>query len=239
MEHKIELLVIEDNPSTLKMLNFLLEQEGYVVHVASTVTAGMAVLHRQTVDLLVVDIMLPDGNGVQVCRRMRDEGWRMPILVISALGTPVDKVGAFESGADDYMTKPFDPSEVVARVHALARRTHQAWAPALQTRLCAGVACLDVANQRIEVNGTDQVIPLTKMESQLLHVLLRNAGHVVARDQLITEAWGADYEGSSNQLEVYVHRLRRKLRGAIGDEEVIRTVPGGSYEVPAQTPSPV
>jgi DNA-binding response OmpR family regulator len=239
MEHKMELVVIEDNPSTLKMLNFLLEQEGYIVHAASTVAAGMAALHGQSVDLLVVDIMLPDGNGVQVCRRLRDEGWRLPILVISALGTHVDKVEAFEGGADDYMTKPFDPSEVVARVHALARRTHQAGAPALQTRLCVGVACLDVANQRIEVSGTDQVIPLTKMESQLLHVLLRNVGHVVGRDQLITEAWGADYEGSSNQLEVYVHRLRRKLRAALGDEEVIRTVPGGSYEVPARTTTAV
>jgi DNA-binding response OmpR family regulator len=122
-------------------------------------------------------------------------------------------------------------------VHALARRTHQAWAPSLQTRLCVGGACLDVPNQRLEVQGAGRVIPLTKMEAQLLHVLLRNAGRVVARDQLITEAWGADYEGSSNQLEVYVHRLRRKLRDALGEEEVIRTVPGGSYEVPAPASS--
>ena len=237
MEHRIEVLVIEDNPSTLKMLNFLLQQEGYTVHTAATMAAGMAVLQREPVDLLVIDVMLPDGNGLQVCRRLRAEGALMPILVISALGTQLDKVGAFEGGADDYMTKPFDPSEVVARVHALARRTHQAWAPALQTRLCVGVACLDVAKQCIEVEGADHIIPLTKMEAQLLHVLLRNAGHVVARDQLITEAWGADYEGSSNQLEVYVHRLRRKLRVALGAAEVIRTVPGGSYEVPAHAGS--
>ncbi len=227
------LLIIEDNPSTLKMLAFLLEQEGYRVLTAATAEGGVTILRREPVDLVVLDVMLPDSNGLQICRQIRNEGMSLPVLVISALSGRTDKLNALDGGADDYMTKPFDPAEVVARVHSLARRTQPTLAPELQTRLCVGDICLDTHNQLIVLLHSGKEVPLTKMEAQLLHVLMRNAGEVVSHDRLISEAWGPNYEGSSNQLEVYVHRLRNKLRKELGSQDLIRTVPGSGYEVVA------
>jgi DNA-binding response OmpR family regulator len=225
------LLIIEDNPSTLKMLAFLLANEGHEVRTAATAASGIEILRQEPVDLVVLDVMLPDSNGLQICRQIRHEGMRLPILVISALGGRTDKLNALDGGADDYMTKPFDPAEVVARVHSLARRTQPTLAPQLQTRLCVGEVCLDTQSQAVVLVESGREVPLTKMEAQLLHVLMRNAGQVVSHERLISEAWGANYDGSSNQLEVYVHRLRNKLRKELGNRELIRTVPGSGYEI--------
>jgi DNA-binding response OmpR family regulator len=228
----MHLLVVEDNPSTLKMLTFLLSNEGYIVHTATKGLEALEVLNSEPVDLIVLDVMLPDCNGLQVCRQVRDQGLTIPILVISALGRQEDKVAALNEGADDYVTKPFDPSEVLARVRSLIRRTQPTFAHELQTRLCVGPVCLDAPSQTVLISGTnaDHSIELTKMECSLLHVLMRNAGDVMPHDQLIAEAWGVDYEGSSNQLEVYIHRLRTKLRKALPDMDLIRTIPGSGYE---------
>jgi DNA-binding response OmpR family regulator len=235
----MRILVIEDNPSTLKMVTFLLENEGYTVHGMASALRGIELLRRESVDLVILDVMLPDGNGQEICRQIRREGLSMPILVISALGSRGDKLTALEGGADDYLTKPFDPAEVVARTHSLIRRTQPTLAPELQTKLCVGNVCLDVHNQAIVLPDQGKEVPLTKMEAQLLHVLMRNAGQVMSHDRLISEAWGNHYEGSSNQLEVYVHRLRGKLRGEAGDQAVIRTVPGSGYELVVQSANSV
>src|SRR4051812_20942108 len=208
----MQLLIVEDNPSTLKMLAFLLRNEGYAVHAVSNANTGLELLRNEPIDCLVLDVMLPDISGLQICRQLRNEGFSLPVLVISALGRRDDKLAALEEGADDYMTKPFDPSEVIARVHSLIRRTQPTMAPKLQTMLCVGEVCLDALNQSLVITSTQNTVELTKMEAQLLHVLMRNAGEVVSHERLISEAWGTDYEGSSNQLEVYVHRLRNKLR---------------------------
>jgi DNA-binding response OmpR family regulator len=226
----MQLLVVEDNPSTLKMLAFLLRNEGYTVYAVPTAGEGVAILRNEPIDLLVLDVMLPDGNGLQICRQIRNEGFSLPILVISALARRDDKLAALDEGADDYMTKPFDPSEVVARVHSLIRRTQPTMAPQLQTMLCVGDVCLDALNQSLLITTTQNTVELTKMEAQLLHVLMRNAGEVVSHERLISEAWGTDYEGSSNQLEVYVHRLRNKLRKEVPDVELIKTIQGSGYE---------
>lgn len=228
----MQLLIIEDNPSTLKMLAFLLRNEGYEVHAVSNANTGLDMLRNEPIDLLVLDVMLPDGSGLQICRQLRNEGITIPILVISALGLRDDKLAALTEGADDYMTKPFDPSEVVARVHSLIRRTQPTLAPQLQTMLCVGNVCLDALNQSMVImsNRAGHSVELTKMESQLLHVLMRNAGNVVSHERLISEAWGTDYEGSSNQLEVYVHRLRSKLRKEVPGRELIKTIQGSGYE---------
>lgn len=226
----MQLLVVEDNPSTLKMLAFLLRNEGYSVHAVSSAHVGLDLLRNEPIDLLVLDVMLPDGSGLQICRKLREEGMTLPILVISALGRRDDKLAALNEGADDYMTKPFDPSEVVARVHSLIRRTQPTLGPQLQTMLCVGKVCLDALNQCFTLHGSGRTIELTKMEAQLLHVLMRNAGQVVSHERLISEAWGSDYEGSSNQLEVYVHRLRNKLRKEVPGIELIKTIQGSGYE---------
>src|SRR3954453_4653837 len=230
--HPMELLVVEDNPSTLKMLAFLLRNEGYAVHAVSNANTGLELLRNEPIDCLVLDVMLPDISGLQICRQLRNEGFTLPILVISALGRRDDKLAALQEGADDYMTKPFDPSEVVARVHSLIRRTQPTLAPQLQTMLCVGELCLDALNQSVQVGEGPgaRVVELTKMEAQLLHVLMRNAGNVVSHERLISEAWGTDYEGSSNQLEVYVHRLRNKLRKEVPSMELIKTIQGSGYE---------
>src|SRR3954469_23561017 len=160
----MELLVVEDNPSTLKMLAFLLRNEGYKVHAVSTASNGLDLLRNESIDLLVLDVMLPDGSGLQVCRQIRSEGLPLPILVISALGRRDDKLAALNEGADDYMTKPFDPSEVVARAHSLIRRTQPIMAPQLQTMLCIGEVCLDALNQSLVVSSSGHSVELTKME---------------------------------------------------------------------------
>jgi DNA-binding response OmpR family regulator len=226
----MQLLIVEDNPSTLKMLAFLLRNEGYTVHAVANANTGLDLLRNEPIDLLVLDVMLPDVSGLQICRQIRNEGLTLPILVISALGRRDDKLAALNEGADDYMTKPFDPSEVVARVHSLIRRTQPTLAPQLQTMLCVGKVCLDALKQSFVVGDLGNTVELTRMEAQLLHVLMRNAGHVVSHERLISEAWGTDYEGSSNQLEVYVHRLRNKLRQELPGVELIKTIQGSGYE---------
>ena len=226
----MQLLIIEDNYATQKMLAFLLRNEGYTVYAASNATEGIDLLKTEPIDLLVLDLMLPDMDGMEVCRLIRKEGMTLPVLVISALDRRDDKLLALSEGADDYMTKPFEPSEVVARVHSLIRRTKPTMSPQLQTMLCIRNVCLDVIRQAIVVPGTTQRIDLTKMESQMLHVLMRNAGTVISHERLISEAWGDDYEGSSNQLEVYIHRLRDKLRRVLPGVEMIKTIQGSGYE---------
>lgn len=222
----MQLLVVEDNPPTLKLLAFMLRNEGYTVHAVSSGNAALDLLKNELIDLIVLDLMLPDVSGLEICRQVRDEGFSLPILILSALDTREDKVEALNKGADDYMTKPFDPTEVIARVHSLIRRTQPIMAPHLQTLLCMGGVCLDVRNQTLKSDEPQSAIELTKMEAQLLHVLMRNAGQVVSHNRLISEAWGNEYEASSNQLEVYVHRLRSKLPNA----DLIRTIQGRGYE---------
>src|SRR6478672_720508 len=134
----MQILIIEDNPSTLKMVAFLLENEGYTVHALPTIANGLALLRAQPIDLLLLDVMLPDGSGLQVCRQLRANGYTLPILLLSALGSRNDTLAALDAGADDYIIKPFDPGEVLARVHSLVRRTQPTMAPELQTRLCVG-----------------------------------------------------------------------------------------------------
>ncbi len=210
----MQLLVVEDNPPTLKLLAFMLQNEGYTVHAASNGISALELLKNELIDLIILDLMLPDMSGIDICRHIRKEGFSLPVLVLSALDTRATKVEALNQGADDYMTKPFDPTEVIARVHSLIRRTQPTLAPQLQTMLCMRGVCLDVRNQTLNTDDPKDVIELTRMETQLLHVMMRNAGHVVSQTRLITEAWGNEYEASSNQLEVYVHRLRSKLPDA-------------------------
>src|SRR5436305_3781181 len=137
------------------MLAFLLRNEGYKVHAVTSASMGLDLLRNESIDLLVLDVMLPDVSGLQVCRQIRNEGLTLPILVISALGRRDDKLAALNEGADDYMTKPFDPAEVVARVHSLIRRTQPTLAPELQTMLCVGNLCLDAPQQSVVVAHTD------------------------------------------------------------------------------------
>ncbi len=222
----MQLLVVEDNPPTQKMLAFMLRNEGYTVHTVSDGATALEILKNELIDLIVLDLMLPDISGLQICKQIRKDGLALPVLIISAMDSREDKVAALNEGADDYMTKPFDPAEVIARVHSLIRRTQPTMAPQLQTMLCINGVCLDVRNNMLKLERQDSAVELTKMEAQLLHALMRNAGQVVSHNRLISEAWGHDYEASSNQLEVYVHRLRSKLP----DGEMIRTIQGRGYE---------
>ena len=226
----MQLLIVEDNASTLKLLTFLLSNEGYKVLSATTGAEALEILDNEPVDLLVLDVMLPDMNGLEICKELRQNGLTVPILVLSALSQRDNKMEALSKGADDYMTKPFDPSEVAARVHSLIRRTQPTLGHQLQTRLSIRNITLDAPKQALVVAGTDKQVELTKMEAQLLHVLMRNAGHVVEYERLISEAWGVDYEGTSNQLEVYVHRLRSKLQKEAHAGDFIKTIPGSGYE---------
>ena len=173
----------------------------------------MELLRNEPIDLVVLDVMLPDASGLQVCRQIRDEGLGVPILVISALDRRDDKLAALSEGADDYMTKPFDPSEVVARVHSLIRRTQPTLAPQLQTMLCVGQHLPRCAQPVCSCGRRRHAHRAYQDGSPVIARADAQRGHVVSHERLISEAWGNDYEGSSNQLEVYMHRLRKKMRG--------------------------
>jgi len=233
----MQILLVGEDPLTLKLLNFLLTEEGHTVYPSPTVGAGLKVTRGEAIDLVVLDVKVPPGGRSTLFRQLREFKPTLPIMVIAAAATREDQMHALQDGADDYLARPFNPAEVVARVYALARRTLETLAPELQTRLCVGPICLDVRGQTLINTTTARTAHLTGMEVQLLHVLLRNAGRVQVHDRLIVDAWGGDYDGSSNQLEVYIYRLRRHLGQLQVDPDFIHTLPGGNYEVVVQDAS--
>ncbi|HUS15995.1 MAG TPA: response regulator transcription factor [Chloroflexia bacterium] len=235
----MQILLIGEEPLTLKLLNFLLTEEAYKVWPVTSVSDGLAVARREGIDLVVLDAKAPPTGRGPLFQQLRAFEPLLPIVVIAGGASRDDRIRALRDGADDYIAKPFDPAEVAARVYALARRTSEILAPELQTRLCIGPICLDVRGQALINLTTGTTAHLTRMEVQLMHVLMRTAGHVQTHDQVIADAWGGDYEGSSNQLEVYIHRLRRHLRDLGADPHFIRTLAGGSYEVVLQDPERV
>ncbi len=218
------ILIIEDEESYREALAYMLTREGFDVVVAADGQAGLAEYDRAGADLVLLDLMMPGMPGTEVCRQLRSQG-NVAIIMVSARDTEVDKVVGLELGADDYVTKPFSHRELVARIRAVLRR-HSAENPLPEVMEADGVR-IDVERHQVRVDGQD--VRLALREFELLEVLIRNAGRVMTRGQLIDRVWGSDYEGDTKTLDVHIKRLRSKIERDPSRPERLLTVRGLGY----------
>ena len=223
-------LVVEDEESFSDALSYMLRKEGFEVAVAVTGPEALTEFDRSGADIVLLDLMLPEMSGAEVCRQMRQKS-HVPIIMVTARDSEIDKVVGLEIGADDYVTKPYSPRELVARIRAVLRRqlgdgsgTGDPGAAAL----AAGPVRMDVDRHVVTVRGSAVQLPLKEFE--LLELLLRNAGRVLTRGQLIDRVWGADYVGDTKTLDVHVKRLRSKIEPEPSAPRHIVTVRGLGYK---------
>lgn len=219
-------LLVDDDPETSGLLTGLLAESGFRSLSASGGSEMDAVLAAQPVDLILLDIMLPGEDGLSICRRLRATSW-IPIILLTALGAEVDRVVGLEVGADDYVTKPYSSRELVARIRAVLRRRGEAEDHQPQV-LEAGPVRMDVERHVVTVSGQEVNLPLKEFD--LLEYLLRNAGRVLTRAQLIDRVWGADYVGDTKTLDVHVKRLRSKIEPNPAEPRHLITVRGLGYK---------
>ena len=220
------ILVVEDEESFSDPLSYLLRKEGFSVAVAATGPEGLAEYDKNGADLVLLDLMLPGLSGVEVCRQLRFRS-AVPIIMLTAKDSEVDKVVGLEMGADDYVTKPYSTRELLARVRAVLRRHADADEPASAT-LEAGPVRMDVERHVVTVRGKAISMPLKEFE--LLELLLRNVGRVLTRGQLIDRVWGSDYVGDTKTLDVHVKRLRSKIERDPSNPQRLVTVRGLGYK---------
>jgi two-component system response regulator RegX3 len=221
-------LVVEDEESYSDALSYVLRKEGFEVAVAETGPDALDEYDRAGADIVLLDLMLPGLSGTEVCRALRSRG-NVPVIIVSAKDTEVDKVVGLELGADDYVTKPYSPRELLARIRAVLRRGQDV--ELLPDTLEAGPVRMDVERHVVTVAGTEIRLPLKEFE--LLEMLLRNTGRVLTRGQLIDRIWGADYVGDTKTLDVHVKRLRSKLEKDPSNPQHLVTVRGLGYKFEA------
>jgi two-component system, OmpR family, response regulator RegX3 len=221
-------LVVEDEESISDPLSYLLRQEGFEVAVAATGPDGLAEFERNGADIVLLDLMLPGMSGTEVCRALRASS-SVPVIMLTAKDSEIDKVVGLELGADDYVTKPFSARELIARVRAVLRRRGGEPETAGPTALQAGPVRMDVDRHVVTVDGQQVQLPLKEFE--LLELLLRNAGRVLTRSQLIDRVWGADYVGDTKTLDVHVKRLRAKIEPDPAAPRHLLTVRGLGYKL--------
>ncbi len=220
-------LVVEDEASYSEALSYVLRKEGFEVAIAETGPDALAEFDRGGADIVLLDLMLPGLSGTEVCRQLRQRS-AVPIIMVSAKDTEVDKVVGLELGADDYVTKPYSPRELVARIRAVLRRGI-ADDVEDETTLEAGRIRMDVDRHLVTIDGSEVKFPLKEFE--LLEYFLRNPGRVLTRGQLIDRVWGADYVGDTKTLDVHVKRLRAKIEADPAHPVVLTTVRGLGYKL--------
>jgi two-component system response regulator RegX3 len=220
------ILVVEDEESFSDPLSYLLRKEGYEVAVAETGPAALEDFDRSGADLVLLDLMLPGLSGVDVCRALRHRS-SVPVIMLTAKDSEIDKVVGLEIGADDYVTKPYSSRELLARINAVLRRGQEP-EELLPATLESGPVRMDVERHVVTVNGNHTSLPLKEFE--LLEMLLRNTGRVLTRAQLIDRVWGSDYVGDTKTLDVHVKRLRSKVEPEPANPHFIVTVRGLGYK---------
>jgi two-component system response regulator RegX3 len=222
-------LVVEDEESFSDALSYMLRREGFDAVVAANGPDALAEFDRAGADVVLLDLMLPGLPGTEVCRVLRSRS-TVPIIMLTAKDGEIDKVVGLELGADDYVTKPYSARELVARIRAVLRRRGDA-EPASEAVLEAGPVRMDVERHVVAVSGDQVALPLKEFD--LLELLLRNAGRVLTRAQLIDRVWGADYVGDTKTLDVHVKRLRAKLEPDPANPKYLLTVRGLGYKFEA------
>jgi DNA-binding response OmpR family regulator len=237
-----KILVVDDEPVLVETIAYNLEQAGYQVITAADGKSALQAAHRELPDLIILDIMLPEMDGLEVCRQLRREGSTAttPIMMLTAKGDEIDKVVGLEVGADDYVTKPFGRRELLARVRALLRRADYVpldgeksgqevdnGVPRVNRELVAGPLRIDLAGRRVNCRG--QELDLQPKQFELLTYLVRNRGTVLTRDQLLHNVWGYNYAGDTRTVDVHVRWLREKLEEDPANPRLIQTVRGVGY----------
>ena len=220
-------LVVEDEESFSDALSYMLRREGFEAVVAGTGPDAIAEFDRGGADIVLLDLMLPGLSGTEVCRALRTKS-NVPIIMLTAKDSEIDKVVGLEIGADDYVTKPYSSRELVARIRAVLRRKGEP-DELLPSTIEAGPVRMDVERHVVTVRGEQTSMPLKEFE--LLEMLLRNAGRVLTRGQLIDRVWGSDYVGDTKTLDVHVKRLRAKVEPDPANPTYLVTVRGLGYKL--------
>jgi len=221
------ILVVDDEPTQREMLAEALEAEGFTIVTAADGRAALLKFREAKPDLILLDLMLPELSGIEVCRIIRAESG-VPILMLTAKDSELDKVVGLELGADDYVTKPFSLRELIARVRAQFRRTEQQVVTGgLPTLIDVGPVKVDLAGHRLLRDGV--TVPLKPKAFELLAFLVRNPGQVFTRDQLLEHVWGYDYAGETRTVDVHVHWLRSRIEADPANPEYLHTVRGTGY----------
>jgi two-component system response regulator RegX3 len=223
------ILIVEDEPSLAEPLAFLLEREGYEPTIVVDGLAAVAEFDRNGSDLILLDLMLPGLSGTEVCKEIRNRS-SVPIIMLTAKDSEIDIVVGLELGADDYVTKPYSSRELLARIRAILRRRVEDEI-ASDAVLEAGSVRMDVERHTVAVGGKETKMPLKEFE--LLEVLLRNAGRVLTRGQLIDRVWGADYYGDTKTLDVHIKRIRSRIEDNPSEPTMLLTVRGLGYRFEA------
>lgn len=218
------ILIVDDEPDIVELLEYNLRQHGYVVATARDGASALAEVQRQHPDLILLDLMLPDVSGTEICRRLRkDQATEsIPIMMITARGEEIDRVVGFEVGADDYVTKPFSPRELVLRVQAVLRRTRPSGPPAKRENLRIGTLEIDIPRHRILVDGEE--VSLTALEFKLLLDLASHSGLVQSREALLERVWGYAPGIETRTVDTHIKRIREKLGSARACLETVRGV---------------
>ena len=224
MAAAMDVLLVEDDPRIARVVERALTDVGHRVEVAHDGLEGLTSAERGHHDLVVLDVMLPEMDGIEVARELRRQRLRTPILMLTARDAVPDRVRGLDAGADDYLTKPFALEELLARVRALGRRGGDRH----EDQLTVGDLVLDLA--RHEARRSDQTIELTAKEFDLLAYLMRNAGRVLSKDQITEHVWGYDSQATSNVVEIYIHYLRDKIDRGF-PHPMIKTVRGVGYKI--------
>jgi len=221
----MKILVVDDDPDLLSLVGFALSQSGFVVVKAADVSTALRVFAAETPDLAILDINLPGGSGFDICEGIRRQS-RIPVMMLTARGEEEDLVRALDLGADDYLTKPFSPRTLLARVRALLRRA------GLETggSMTAGSLSLDLEAHTLHL-GDAAPVRLTKLETRLLQILIANAGNVVSTERLLTHVWGHRGSGDRQLLKQLVHRLRQKIEADPAEPQLLQTDAGAGYRL--------
>ena len=224
-----KILIVEDEVSFSEALDFLLGKEGFEVSVAEDGQQAVDKFSKEGADLILLDLMIPVISGIEVCRTIRATS-QVPIIMLTAKDAEIDKVVGLELGADDYVTKPYSSRELIARIKAVLRRgiVDDALEGESGVHQVAGIK-LDVGKHQVTVNG--QIISLPLKEFELLEFLMRNAGRVLTRSQLIDRVWGGDYYGDTKTLDVHIKRLRAKIEADPANPVLIQTIRGLGYKL--------
>jgi len=229
MSHAQQILVVDDEPNIREVVDLYLRREGYDVAVAADGEAALSFIEAKVPDLIVLDLMLPKLGGRQLTRILREGQYDVPIIMLTAKGEETDRISGFELGADDYVTKPFSPKELVARVKAVLRRTNTK--PLVDPKATpVTVGDVSVNPSARQVFKAEQEVALTAKEFDLLWFLMNHPGQVFTRDQLLDNVWGLDFFGDASTVTVHVRRLREKIENHPTKPEYILTVWGVGYK---------
>ncbi|MDQ0615726.1 two-component system response regulator RegX3 [Microbacterium sp. W4I4] len=220
------ILLVEDEPDLADPLAYLLRREGFEVEISDDGPGALEAFRERGADIILLDLMLPGMPGTEVCRQVRQSS-AVPIIMLTAKDSEVDIVVGLELGADDYVTKPYSSRELLARMRAVLRRVSQAEADLDERVLDGGRVSLDIDRHTVAVDGGEINMPLKEFE--LLEVLMRNAGRVLTRGQLIDRVWGSDYFGDTKTLDVHIKRIRSRIEKNPGDPVMLVTVRGLGY----------